>query len=143
MSHRVILAGLCMVAFPTWAGADDVMPGLWELSLEATVDAAPGFAPGPTTVNQCFSKADARDPGKILAAVTTPDAGDCTYLERSYAGEMFHFKMRCTGALQMQSSGEVRFSATKLDGTIKTSSTIDGVPVEFKSMIRGRRIGDC
>ena len=123
--------------------ADDVSAGLWEISLAARVEAAPDFAPAPMTVTQCLTRADARDPSKLLASVTTPDSGDCSFTERSYVGDHFRFKMQCSGALQMRSIGDVSISPNRIDGVITTSSTVDGLPVELRSLIHGRRIGAC
>lgn len=141
--NRLRRVSLCILVLPTWAVAGDVTPGLWELSLEASVDAAPGFAPGAMALNKCFSKADARDPAKFLAAVETSAAADCTFTDRTYVGDTFKFRMTCGGALHMQTSGEITFSATTLNGIVRTSATLDGNVVEFKSTLAGRRLGDC
>jgi len=138
-----VLIVLGLLLLPHWAAAGDVAPGLWELSLEASVESAPGFAPGPMAVNQCFSKADAADPAKFLAAVETTAAGDCTFTDRTYVGDTFRFRMVCEGTLHLQTSGEITFSATTLNGVVLTSAALDGKAVEFKSVLRGRRLGDC
>jgi hypothetical protein len=134
---------LAVFGTPATVLADDVAPGLWEISLDASVDAAPDFTPGPVTVTQCFSKQDTSDPGKLLASVATPGAGDCAYTERAYAGAHFRFKMQCSGALQLRSSGDVSVSSTSIEGVMTTSSSVDGLAVEFRSVIHGRRLGDC
>jgi len=141
--NRLPLMSLCIVVLPAWAAAGDVTPGLWELSLEASVEAAPGFAPGAVALNKCFSKADALDPATFLAAVEAPAASDCTFTDRSYIGDTFKFRMKCAGTLNMQTSGEITFSATTLNGIVRTSAMLDGSVVEFKSTLAGRRLGDC
>jgi hypothetical protein len=138
-----VLALLAVLATTSAAVAGDVAPGLWEISLEASVDAAPGFAPGPLSVNQCFTKQDVRDPGKLLSSVTTAGASDCSYTERGYVGDHFRFKMQCGGTLHLQSSGDVSVAPGRIDGVMTTTSTIDGMQVEFHSTIHGRRLGDC
>ncbi len=143
MLIRSVLLATTLLVPTSCVLADDVSAGLWEISLEARVEAAPDFAPGPTTLTQCLAKADARDPAKLLASVTTPESGDCSFTERSSVGDHFRFKMQCTGTLQMRSTGDVSVSPNRIDGVITTSSTIDGVPVELRSTIHGRRIGDC
>jgi hypothetical protein len=143
MITRLLAAGIGLLAFAGAAGAGDIAPGLWELALNATVEAEPGFQPGPVTVNQCISLNDTRDMSKVLAPITGSGATDCRYLEKSYVGEMFRFVMQCAGTLDLSTAGEVTFSATMMHGTITTSTIVDGKRVEFKSVISGRRLGDC
>jgi len=140
---RFVVICLGALALATVAAADDIAAGLWELSLDARVEADPGFQPGPLTVNQCVTKGDTKDPSKILGPITTSGAADCNYSEKRYVGETFHFTVQCSGTLGLKTAGEVTFSPTALRGTMTTWSTIDGKQVEFKSTIAGRRIGDC
>jgi hypothetical protein len=125
------------------ARAEDIKPGLWDLSLEARVDAEPGFQPGPVSLTQCITKEDARDPGKVLVPIASAGATGCTFTKENYAGQAFQFAMQCSGTLSLETTGEVTFSATTLRGLLTTSSLIDGKKVEFKSMLSGRRIGEC
>ena len=136
---------LCLVlgSHASTVRADDLLPGLWELSMHVTVDAAPGFDPGALTQNQCFSKDDVRDPAKLLAPVTTGEAADCAFTEKTYAGNTFRFKMQCAGEAHLQSAGEVTFTPSSMSGSVTTSSTIDGSTVQFKSALSAHRVGDC
>jgi hypothetical protein len=143
MRSRIVTLGLCVLALSSVARADDVAPGLWELSLEAKVESEPGFQPGPMTVNQCVAKEDAKDPSKLLAPVASAGATGCSYLQKSYSGQTFRFAMQCSGLLELRTAGEVTFSAASFHGTLTTSSSIDGKKVEFKSTLTGRRLGDC
>ena len=143
MRVRLVTLSLCTLALAGIVRADDIAAGLWELSLDAQVDAEPGFQPGPLTSSQCLTQADANDPGKLLAPITTAGATGCTYLEKSYVGQTFRFTMQCSGTFQLHTSGEVTFSSTMLHGLITTSSSIDGKKVVFKSTLTGRRLGDC
>jgi hypothetical protein len=140
---RLILVCASLLAVAHVARADDLAPGLWELSLEAKVEADPGFQTGPLTVNQCVTKNETSDMSKVLAPITTAGASNCSFSEKSYVGDTFRFTMQCAGTLQLKTTGEVTFSATAMHGTITTSSTIDGKSVEFTSAISGHRLGDC
>ncbi len=143
MPSRLLTLGLCALALAGPARAEDLTPGLWELSLEARVDAEPGFQPGPMTVNQCVTKQDASDPSKLLGSIASGGATGCSYSDKSYQGQTFRFAMQCSGALELKTSGEVTFSATTLRGVLTSSSSIEGKTVEFKSALLGRRLGDC
>ena len=143
MRSRIVTLGLCALSLASAARADDIAPGLWELSLEARVDSEPGFQPGPMTLNQCVTPADASDPGKLLGPIAAAGATDCSYLEKRYVGREFRFTMQCSGTLELTTTGTVTFSTTMLRGLITTSSSIDGKRVEFKSALAGHRLGDC
>lgn len=143
MMTRCIVLCLGVLALTNVAAADDLEPGLWELSLEARVEAEPEFQPGPFIVNQCVTKHDTGDLSKVLAPLTTAGATDCSYSDRHYVGKTFRFAVQCSGTLHLKTTGEVTFSATTMHGTLTTSSTIDGKTVEFTSAIAGHRLGDC
>lgn len=143
MRKRIVAVGLFLVALAGIAHADDIAPGLWELSLEARVQSDPGFKPGPTTVNQCVTGDDAADPSKLLGPIASAGATGCSYVEKSYVGHEFRFTMQCSGLFELRTTGTVTFSATTLRGLITTTSSIDGKMVEFKSALAGRRLGEC
>jgi hypothetical protein len=143
MRNRILTLCLCASGLGGIARAEDVAPGLWELSLEAKVDAEPGFQPGPMTLTQCITKQDAQDPGKVLSPLASAGATDCTYTNKSYAGQEFRFTMQCAGTLGLTTTGVVTFSATTLHGAMTTSSLIEGKSVEFKSTLTGHRVGGC
>ena len=143
MTIRCITLCLCGLALTAGARAEDLAPGLWELSMDARIEAGVSFQPGPVKVNKCLTKDDARDPSKVVESIAAPGATGCSFSETSYVGTTLRFAMQCSGMLDLKSTGEVTFSATMIHGTIKTSSTIDGRNVEIHSVIDGRRLGDC
>lgn len=125
------------------AYAEDVLPGLWELTLETSVSAIPGFAMPPTTIRQCLTEQDAQDPSGVLGGVANPGATDCTFSEKNYSGHTLHFRMQCAGTLGMQTQGDVTYSATTIEGDLVTSANLQGEAAELRSRISGRRIGEC
>ncbi|HUO80250.1 MAG TPA: DUF3617 family protein [Steroidobacteraceae bacterium] len=143
MRRPIVILGLCVLGLATVARAEDIAPGLWELALEAAVEADPAFQPGPMTVRQCVTRDDARDPGKILGPISSAGASDCSYAAKSYVGRVFRFTLQCSGTLQLRTTGEVTFSGAALRGVLTTSSAIEGKPVEFRSTLVGHRIGEC
>ena len=143
MPIRIVALGLGALALASAARADDIAPGLWELTLEARVASEPDFQPGPMTLNQCVTQEDARDPSKLLGPIAAAGATGCSYSERSYAGQEFRFTMQCSGTLELKTTGEVTFTATTLRGLLTSSSSIEGKTVEFKSALIGHRLGEC
>ena len=55
MKVRNILAATFALFLTTGAQAQDVSPGLWQLTIETRVSATPDFVPAPYTLNQCFT----------------------------------------------------------------------------------------
>ncbi len=51
--------------------------------------------------------------------------------------------MTCAGTLAIKATGSVSFTATSLSGTINTTASINGQPVDMKNAISAQRVGDC
>jgi len=141
--HFRILAVLLLAAAASPSLADDIQPGLWELSLETRVPASPEYAPPPVTLRQCLTDQDARDPSRVLGGVANPGATDCVYTDRRYAGGRFHFAMECGGAFGIRASGDIGYSAAAMDGTLTSSAQVEGLRIEQVSRLSGRRLGGC
>lgn len=140
------LARAALVAAAAAAGgalAADATPGLWEITLEARVQAEGAWAPGPMSLTQCLTAADARDPSRVIGPLSTPGAAGCRYTERSYSGGAFRFALDCTGSFGLKSRGSVTFDATSFEGTLSATANLGGQAVEFESQVSGRRLGDC
>jgi hypothetical protein len=123
--------------------AADVSPGLWEITMETRVAAAPGFTPAPYRLTQCLSAEDARDPGRVLGQIANPGASGCAYTGRDYSGNSLSFTLQCSGAFAIQSRGQVAFTANSMDGSIAATADVGGASVETQNKVSARRIGDC
>ena len=136
IAGKALLAGL---AFWVCAvQAEDLREGQWNISLNTTI--AGGQSMGPYNHSQCFTKADTRNPEKLFA-----EAGaDCSYGDRRYQGNRFSFTIQCGGALPMQGSGSVEFSANRFDGEMLLNANLPGAgQIETHSQVTGTRVGDC
>ncbi len=142
MNSRFLIA-LLLAAAASPSLADDIQPGLWELSLETRVPASPDYAPPPVTLRQCLTDQDARDPSRVLGGAANPGATDCVYTDRRYAGGRFHFAMVCGGAFGIRASGVIGYSAAAMDGTITSSAEAQGLRIEQVSRLSARRLGGC
>jgi hypothetical protein len=143
MKGPIPLLCLALLGVPVGALADEPLPGLWELTLETRVPAEPGFEAPPQTISQCLTEADARDPSKVLGPLASSGGSDCRYTQSGYQGNVFRFVLQCASPLPLKTTGNVSFSASSVQGTMETSSTVDGRSVEFASKLSGRRLGDC
>lgn len=135
---------LAALLAPGAGHAEDLLPGLWEISLEARAEGNAGWAPPPFTVSRCVSAADARDPTALVGQLSTPEASGCTYQERSYTAGALHFRMTCGGSFAIRAEGTVRFSASHFDGEVKATADLGGgAPVTLHNRISGQRSGGC
>lgn len=136
--QKILMACLLPLALAdAWAG--DVQPGLWRISLSMSA-AGTDQVFGPFEKTQCFTEADARDPGKLFADI----GGTCSYGNKNYQGNHFSFTIQCGGALPMMGSGSVDYSATSFQGELNLKANIpDTGNVETKSRVSGSRIGGC
>ena len=140
--NRFFLSLLGLLA-SAGVSAQDILPGLWAITLETRVEGAAGFVPEPYKMNQCFTAADARDPSRVLGPLANPDASGCTYSDKHYAGSTFRFTMECAGALSLKTRGELSFSANQMSGTMTTSGNVLGQSTQFRSLISAQRLGGC
>jgi hypothetical protein len=107
------------------------------------VPAQPGFTPPPFQITQCLTEADARDPSRVLAGVSNPGATRCNYSEKNYSGDSFSFAMQCEGSYAIKASGRVSVTADTMQGTIDSTATVAGNPVQTVNKISARRLGAC
>src|SRR3954469_8114830 len=140
--HNAFAFAALLAAFP--AMAQDLSPGLWEITMETRVPADSGFAPAPYKMTQCLTAAEAKDPGMLFSRIGNPGASDCTYQDRNYrGGDTFTFAMTCKGFYQLRSSGEVKFTKDTMDGTVSATATVGDRDVETQNKLSARRIGGC
>jgi hypothetical protein len=142
MKVRVLFA-LTAVLAATTSFADDLSPGLWEITMESRVGTAPEWAPAPFNLRQCLTANDARDPSKLIGSISTPGATGCTYTERNYSGSIFRFALDCSGTFGIKSRGSVTFSATEFSGEITATGNVAGQTTELQNKVSGTRVGDC
>ena len=134
---------LVLMFMSTVALADDISPGSWQIMMETRVPAEPGFAPPAFQLTQCLTAEDARDPSRVLGGVSNPGASGCNYTDKSYSGNTFTFAMTCGGGYGIKASGRIAFTANSMDGTIESTASVAGKPVETQNKISARRLGSC
>ncbi len=140
-ARPVLFASIACFCLPAFAA--DLSPGLWEITVDARIAAAPGLSPGPLKVTQCLTAADARDPSKVLGGVSNPGASGCAYSNKTDSGGTFSFSMQCTGSLALESRGVVAYSANSMNGTITAIANIGGQKTEITNRVAARRLGAC
>lgn len=142
MGSRIFVV-LWLAAVAQVALADDIQPGLWEMSLETRIPAHPEYAPSAVTMKQCLTAQDAKDPSRVLGAAANPGATDCVYTDKRYAGSRFSFAMQCGGSLGIRAQGEISYSATSMEGSITSTATPQGQRIELENRLSAHRLGGC
>ena len=135
----VMLAQLA--AFPVLA--EDLSPGLWEITLESRVAAEAGWAPAPFKLSECLKASDAKDPSRLISSIAVPGATGCSYTERNYAGSTFQFALDCSGSYGLKTRGSVTFAADSLSGSITALANVGGQVTEMQNRVSGKRVGGC
>ncbi|HEX4329220.1 MAG TPA: DUF3617 domain-containing protein, partial [Burkholderiales bacterium] len=142
MRQRLIPLSLFILAC-TAARAQDISPGLWEITVNSLVAASPGFAPDPVKQTQCLSAQDARDPRRLFGELSAPGASGCSYGKSRISGNNLQFTMQCAGSLNLHASGDMSFAPESISGTITSSANLGGQQVSMQSQVSGRRVGSC
>lgn len=123
--------------------AEDLLPGLWEISMESRVPAESGWTPAPFSLTQCLTASDAKEPSRMIGSLASAGASGCSYTEKSYSGSTFRFALNCSGAFNLKTSGSITFSANSFDGTIIATGNMSGQTAEFQNRVSARRVGGC
>lgn len=131
-----------ILAVPGIGWSQNLSPGLWQISVQSQTAGIP-MAMAPMQLSQCLTAADAKDPTKLLGAISSPGASGCTYSDKRYSADKFHFAMECSGEFALKSTGDVSFTVTTVSGTIDTTATLGGQATEVKSSVAAQRIGEC
>jgi hypothetical protein len=139
-------AALALLAAGSSPLAEGIKPGLWKISLESRVAAAPGWQPEPFEITQCLSEADAQNPDRLLAGMGTEGVSGCDFLNRDYSGNRVRFGLSCAGQLGLTGQGEMNFTDTSMEGTIDVSFADAGQGGERTAMqnrLHAVYLGNC
>ncbi|MCX7176215.1 MAG: DUF3617 family protein [Proteobacteria bacterium] len=143
MKKTEILLLLIAIATPQLAMADDLTPGLWEVTMESRVPAETGWTPTPFNLKHCLSVSDAKDPSKLVGSISTQGASGCNFTEKSYSAGVFRFAMDCAGSFGLKTKGSMTFGATSFSGNITATGDLGGQITEFQNRVSGKRVGGC
>jgi len=143
MNKTRILLLLVVGATTHPARADDLTPGLWEITMESRVPTETGWKPAPFNLTQCLTAGDARDPSRLVGSISTAGASGCNFTEKTYSGGSFRFAMDCAGTFGLKTRGTMTFGASSFTGTIVATGNVGNQATEFHNRVSGRRVGDC
>lgn len=67
----------------------------------------------------------------------------CEQLDYQVSGGTVSWKLRCTGEMAMEGSGQMTASADSYTGKMDMTMKMQGQTVNMNQSMSGRRLGDC
>jgi hypothetical protein len=139
----VVVAGVALLLGGTAASrADGMSPGEWKLTEAITMN---GQKSPPSSRTRCMTPEQTSDLEKLFTPAYRTTNSDCERVEFSSTPTALRWRMKCTGQLDMDVSGDFSFDTPKhYTATITSKGTMAGRLVADTSVaIEGERIGDC
>ncbi|MDP1653830.1 MAG: DUF3617 family protein [Rhodocyclaceae bacterium] len=132
-----LLTTLAFISFAPLALAQEMSPGLWELTTEMKMQ---GMNVPPNKFTHCYTAKDIAS-GKQYGM---DEKSKCAIANMKNAGGNISYDMSCSGdGNKMTGSVKGAMSATAFSFEQKLRMTPDQGMGEMQSFIKGRRLGDC
>ncbi len=132
----VALVGALNPAAVLAAGSDE----LWEVTSRTDMKGMPVSVP-PTTMRICVPKGKANDPQQSMG--NNQQDSKCKVTDVKTAGNKTTWKMHCEPPNEVNSTGEMTFSADRYHQVVKTVSNMSGHRMEMNQVVDGKRVGTC
>jgi hypothetical protein len=126
--------------------AEEMLPGLWQITLTSRVAATPDWNPEPFQLTQCLTEQDAQNPDRLLTGLSTSGASGCEFSNRQAAEQQLRFEVRCAGTLGIAGQGTVDFTTTTVNGvlTVRFTAQDDATaPIEMRNQLQAVYQGPC
>jgi len=135
-----LLAALCVKASD--AAADGIAPGEWKLTETIVMN---GNRTAPQTRTRCLSPEQAGDTAATFSPEYRTVNSGCERVEFSSSATALRWRMRCTGQMDMDVSGDFTFDTPKhYSATITSKGAMGGREfVNSSVFIEGEHIGEC
>ena len=137
----VLAAGACC-AGAALAAADGIAPGEWKLTETVVMN---GQAMPTQVRSRCLSPQQAGDTATTFTPEYRTVNSGCERVEFSSTATALHWRMRCTGQMDMDVSGDFVFDTPNhYTGKIVSKGAIGGREFVNSSVtIEGEHVGDC
>lgn len=128
----------CLLAAPVLAAPPGGMrPGLWETTVTSSMAGGKPF-----TSRACITARQLDDAQGVVPKM--PDSGmKCAQLDYQTSGATVTWKMRCTGEMPMEGSGQMTAAPDSYNGKIDMTMTMQGQTMKMSQTMSGKRVGDC
>jgi len=134
------VAAACLVASD--AAADGIAPGEWKLTETIVMN---GNKAAPQTRTRCLSPEQAGDTAATFSPEYRTVNSGCERVEFNSTATALRWRMRCTGQMDMDVSGDFNFDTPKhYTATIISKGAMGGRELVNTSVsIEGEHVGDC
>jgi len=134
------LAAFCLMTGN--AAADGIAPGEWKLTETVVMN---GNKSAPQTRTRCLSPEQAGDTAATFSPEYRTVNSDCERVEFNSTPTALRWRMRCTGQMDMDVSGDFTFDTPKhYTATITSKGAMAGREFVNSSVsIEGEHIGEC
>ncbi len=120
------------------ASAVNMEAGKWEITSRVEMPGMPMQMPPMTSV-QCLTQ-DEPAPSNPTAA----DNSDCSIADMKTDGNTVSWKMKCNAEGQkVMIEGKITYAGTTFEGVMTTLMDQDGETMEIKTIMNGKRLGNC
>lgn len=138
----VVVAALPIGPLAGHAEADGITPGEWQLTETMVMN---GNKTPPQTRTRCLSTEQAADTATTFSPEYRTVNSPCERVEFSSTATALRWRMKCTGQMDMDVSGEFTFDTPRhYTAIIRSKGAIGGREfVDTSVAIEGEHIGEC
>ena len=133
------VCGLVMLAQGTVAQAVDMRDGEWVTTVETTIEGGGmNMAPMTNTSTNCLTK------DEPIPDQNQGGAKGCKMLDQKISGNTVSWRMVCTqDGTKIEGAGEMTYHGSSYEGTMKTTSMMEGQKMTAHMKLSGRYVGPC
>lgn len=111
-------------------------PGLWETTVTSSMGGQ------PFTSRACVTAKQLEDPQGAVPKM--PEGGmKCSQVDYKTSGSTVTWKMRCTGEMPMEGSGQMTAGPDRYNGKMDMTMKMQGQTMTMSQTMSGKRVGDC
>ena len=112
-------------------------PGLWETTVQSNMSGGKPFLS-----RVCITPQQLEDPRGVVPKME--DTGmKCEQLDYRITGATVTWKMRCSGEMQMEGTGQMTAGTDSYSGKVDMTMKMQGQVVAMNQTMTGKRVGDC
>ena len=139
MKHlrALALVALLPASFNIAAAPGGMRPGLWETTITSNMSGGK-----PLVSRACVTAKQLEDPGGVMPKLDNSGM-KCEQLDLKTSGNTVSWKMRCSGEVPMQGSGQMTAAADSYSGQMDMTMKMQGQTMSISQAMSGKRVGDC
>lgn len=134
---RIALLALFAAAPALAAPPGGMRPGLWETTVTSSMGGGQAFSS-----RACVTAKQLEDPQGAVPKMAESGM-KCSQVDYKVSGSTVTWKMRCTGEVPMEGSGQMTAGPDSYNGKMDMTMTMKGQTMTMSQTMAGKRVGDC